>query len=50
MAALQTVKMSLPVAPKRYGPGKKTYSDKDKNNGQKPVVTLLMTPSRLKLK
>ena len=32
--ALQAVKMSLPVAPKRYGPGKKTYSDKDKNNGQ----------------
>lgn len=43
MAALQTVKMSLPVAPKRYGPGKKNYSDKDKNNGQKPVFTLLMT-------
>lgn len=41
MAALQPVKMSLPVAPKRYGPGKKTYSDKDKNNGQKPVFTLL---------
>ena len=39
--ALQTVKMSLPVAPKRYGPGKKSTRIRTKITAKSPFLLSL---------